>query len=60
MTPIMRWAGFVLIACSTPSQWPQATLRRALPRPPGLFGLPRSNGNSVNPQWPTLAGQGAA
>jgi cytochrome c553 len=42
------------------SRWPQARPRRAPPRPPSASACHGPNGNSVNPQWPNLAGQNAA
>jgi cytochrome c553 len=60
MMPIMRWAGFVLVACSTPIAMAAGDAAAGAAKAAVCFACHGPNGNSVNGQWPTLAGQGAA
>src|ERR1700689_484610 len=60
MMPIMRWAAFVLVTCSTPIAMAAGDPAAGAAKAGGCFACPGANGNSGNEQWPPLAGQGAA
>src|ERR1700688_411150 len=60
MMPIMRWAGLMLMVCSTPMAIAAGDAAAGAAQAAVCFACHGANGNSVNEQWPTLAGQGAA
>jgi cytochrome c553 len=60
MTPIMRWAGLVLAVCSAPIALAAGSAEAGATKAAVCFACHGPNGNSINAQWPNLAGQNAA
>jgi cytochrome c553 len=60
MMPTMRWAGLLLAVCLTPIALADGSAAAGAPKAAACFACHGPNGNSVNPQWPNLAGQNAA
>jgi cytochrome c553 len=60
MTPMMRWAGLLLIVCSSPIALAAGSAQAGAAKAAACVACHGPNGNSVNDQWPTLAGQNAA
>jgi cytochrome c553 len=61
MMPMMRWAGLMLLAvCTTPIAIAAGSPEAGAAKAAACFACHGANGNSVNDQWPSLAGQSAA
>jgi cytochrome c553 len=60
MMPMMRWAGFLLAICTTPMAMAAGSAEAGATKAAACLACHGPNGNSVNPQWPNLAGQNAA
>src|SRR6202140_1359267 len=60
MMPIMRWAGLMLAVCTTPIAMAAGSAVAGAAKAAVCFACHGANGNSVNEQWPSLAGQSAA
>jgi cytochrome c553 len=60
MMPMLRWIGLLLAVCSTPITLAAGSVDAGAGKSALCVACHGPNGNSVNPQWPRLAGQNAA
>lgn len=60
MMPMLRWIGLTLAVCSTPIALAAGSAEAGAAKSAVCVACHGPNGNSVNPQWPRLAGQNAA
>jgi cytochrome c553 len=59
MMPMMRWAVLLLAVCSAPLATAAGSPEAGAAKAAACFACHGPNGNSVNDQWPSLAGQNA-
>jgi cytochrome c553 len=60
MMPMMRWAGLSLAVCFAPIATAAGSPEAGAAKAAACFACHGPNGNSVNEQWPSLAGQNQA
>lgn len=60
MMPRLRWIGLMLAVCFTPIAMAAGSAEAGAAKSAVCVACHGPNGNSVNPQWPRLAGQDAA
>jgi len=60
MMPMMRWAGLMLAICTPPIAMGAGSAAAGAAKVTACLACHGPNGNSVNAQWPKLAGQNAA
>jgi len=60
MTAMTRWAWFLLAALAAPLAVAKGTAEAGATKAATCLACHGVNGNSVNPEWPSLAGQNAA
>ncbi|MFI4914244.1 MAG: c-type cytochrome [Steroidobacterales bacterium] len=60
MSPTIRWMFAALAALAAPLAWSRGTAEAGATKTTTCLACHGANGNSVNPQWPSLAGQNAA